>query len=106
MRPKMAKMRPKMAKMRPEMAKLRLKMAKMRPKMGPNMAKMRPNIAEMAKMESRWPRRRQRCRPNHRIIGAPHPHIPSASSAYPVDFGAEEGPSGVQDGSKLSQDCR
>ena len=77
MRPKMAKMRLKMAKMRLKMANMRLKMAKMRPKM----AKTNPRCDEASK-QSR----------------AHHPHIPCASSAYPID----EGPSGAQVGSKLA----
>ena len=39
--------------------------------------------------------------PPHRST---HPRIPWASSTYPVDFGAKKGPSGVQVGSKSSQD--
>ena len=79
-RQSVATMRPKKAKARPKMAKTRPEMAKMRLKM----AKMRLTMPKMR---------------------APHPHIPSASSAYPIDWRAKWGPRWIQVGSKSSQDC-
>ena len=76
----MTKMRPKMAKIRPKMARMRLKMAKM--------AKTFKTCGGYS-VQSR----------------APHPAIPSASSAYPIDWRAKWGPRWIQVGSKSSQDC-